>query len=133
MYRKLMNSEIFQYGFWGVVTTLINIGVYQFFILLLGSNNYLIANTIAWIITIICAYITNKHFVFKSHNWKIEVIIQEVTTFTFSRLFSFFLEIIIMYIGVQVFLIHDIYVKIFANIFVILTNYILSKIWIFKK
>ncbi len=62
-------ESVISYLFFGGLTTLINIGVFDW---LNHSMNYQIANVLAWLASVIFAFITNKLWVFnsKSMAWK---------------------------------------------------------------
>ena len=63
--KKLINKEIILYVIFGVLTTIVNLIAYYLFSNIININ-YLISNAIAWIISVVFAYITNKFFVFNS-------------------------------------------------------------------
>lgn len=65
IYKKY--KELISYGFWGVMTTLVNYVVF-FVCLRLLNINYLISNVVSWVFAVMFAYITNKVFVFNSKN-----------------------------------------------------------------
>ena len=60
--KKIINKEAILYIVFGVLTTIINLISYYFFSNII-TINYLISNTIAWIISVIFAYMTNKLYV----------------------------------------------------------------------
>lgn len=131
---KLFNKykEVILYCVFGGLTTLINIITYFVFSRFLGIN-YLISNVIAWIVSVLFAYITNKLFVFESKNIELKYVIKELTAFVSCRLLSGVLDIIIMYVFVNILGFNDFIIKIIANVLVIILNYIFSKLMIFKK
>lgn len=57
----MMTKEVFLYLIFGVLTTIVNFIVY--FLVLKISDNYIFATTIAFIVAVIFAYITNKKYV----------------------------------------------------------------------
>ena len=124
--------EIWLYLFFGFATTIVNIISYELLINIFKVN-YLICNFIAWIITIIFAYITNKKYVFDSNNDSLKSEFKKIALFTYARVFSLIIEMIIMYIGVSIFTINDTIVKIITSIIIIIMNYFFSKFLIFKK
>lgn len=132
--KNLFNKhkEIILYCIFGALTTIVNIITYYTFSHVFDIN-YMISNTIAWIISVLFAYVTNKIYVFKSYNIKLRYLIKEFSTFVSCRLLSGILDIGIMYIFVDVLNLNDFVIKIVANIIVIIINYILSKVMIFKK
>ncbi len=95
--------------------------------------DYLISNIVSWIAAVAFAYFTNKYFVFKSKAENKLALLREIGSFIFSRIFTLILETLIMYVMVDLLKINDMIVKVIAQVVVILTNYILSKLIIFKK
>ena len=125
MVKKMINKETILYLIFGILTTLINIT--SFYFLHKISDNLIITNSIAWIISVLFAFITNKNIVFKSNG----NIIKEILMFFLARLLSLLFDNIFMLILTET--IGDMLAKIITNIFVIIINYILSKIFIFTK
>lgn len=125
-------SEIISYGFWGIMTTILNYIVYFSFTKILHTN-YIFANTSAWVLAVAFAFITNKLFVFHSKTWSGSVALRELWQFISARLFSLVVETIILYIFVDSFGFRDDIMKLFTNIIVIIINYVLSKLIIFKR
>ena len=132
--KKLFNKykEIIMYGIMGVLTTIVNIIVFAICEKIIGINA-LVSNVIAWIVSVIFAYITNKLFVFESKSFKKEILIKEIISFTSARIFSLLLEEVIIYVMIDIMNINSLIVKVFSNIVVIVVNYIFSKLVIFKK
>lgn len=124
-------KESIMYLIFGILTVIINISSYIFITRILKLE-FLTANIIAWIIAVIFAYTTNKLYVFQSKTTNKELI-KEFSSFVSCRVLSLLLEMILMYIMIDIMFINDFIVKIFTNIIVIVLNYILSKIIIFKK
>lgn len=125
MVKKMINKETVLYLIFGILTTLINIT--SFYFLHKISDNLIITNSIAWIISVLFAFITNKNIVFKSNG----NIIKEILMFFLARLLSLLFDNVFMLILTKT--IGDMLAKIITNIFVIIINYILSKIFIFTK
>lgn len=80
-------NELISYGFWGVMTTIVNYVVF-FVCLRFLSINYLISNIVFWVCSVAFAYITNKIFVFKSKDWSPVRLKIEIIPFFLGRLFS---------------------------------------------
>lgn len=127
LYKKY--EEIINYLIVGGMTTLVSIGVYALFTKCFHIN-YMIANVISWIISVLFAYITNRIFVFKS---KSENIVLEIYQFFKYRIFSFLIEIFLMYVFVELINIDDMISKVIVQIIVIILNYVFSKLFVFKK
>ena len=93
----------------------------------------LLGNAASWTITVIFAYVINRVFVFHSEKTGFKAISKEFLEFVAARLFSFGLEEAIMFFFVTLLKWNELLVKVLiASIVVIVLNYILSKLWIFK-
>lgn len=133
---RLFNKyrSIIAYLFWGVVTTVVNIVVFQF----LSSGihwNYQLANVIAWFLSVLVAYFTNKVWVFGSHYSTVKAFLKEFFWFYFYRGLTLIMDVIIMYVGISLLKfdspIQQLIVKIIDNVIVVIANYIFSKWLIF--
>ncbi len=138
--------ELIVYVFFGVSTTLVNLVTFYLSNLILGEERYLFSNIIAWIISVIFAYLTNKMWVFESKSWERQVLLKEVPSFFSARVFSFLVEELGLYLLVDVlhFDSFDIEVlsyningemiaKIILAVIVVILNYVFSKLLVFKK
>ncbi|MCI5801480.1 MAG: GtrA family protein [Oscillospiraceae bacterium] len=124
--------EVLNYLFFGVLTTLVNLVSY--FVLTRAFHiNYIAATAIAWVLSVLFAYVTNKIWVFESRDTAPGVILRELISFVGCRLFSGALDMGIMYLCVSVWGMPDGIIKILSNILVIVLNYIFSKLLIFRK
>lgn len=127
-------EEIIRYLIIGVLTTFVSLIVYYICTLtFLNPDNALqlqLANIISWIISVVFAYITNRTFVFKS---KSKDIVKEVCSFTGSRVVTLLLDMAIMFIFVTTLKFNDKLFKLVSQVFVIIANYIFSKLFVFKK
>ncbi len=130
MYKKY--EDVILYLFFGGLTFLISIGSYYVCAETLGMH-YMVANVISWIVAVLFAYITNRIFVFKSSATGFAQILKELWLFIACRLTTGGMEIVIMFIGVTLMSVNDMIVKIISQIVVILSNYVFSKLIIFKK
>ncbi|MDD3206523.1 MAG: GtrA family protein [Lachnospiraceae bacterium] len=130
MYKKY--EDVILYLFFGGLTFLVSMVSYYICATPLGIN-YMVANVISWILAVLFAYITNRIFVFKSKVRDIKGILKELWMFVACRLSTGVMEVVIMFVGVSLLKCNDLLVKGAAQVLVILTNYILSKILIFKK
>lgn len=127
-------ESVIAYLFWGVVTTIVNLAVFQF----LSSGihwNYQVANVIAWFLSVLVAYFTNKVWVFNSHYSTVKAFVKEFLSFYFYRGLTLIMDIIMMYIGVSLLKfdspLQQFIVKVIDNIVVVIANYIFSKWLIF--
>ena len=130
LYKKY--KEIINYLIFGVLTTVVSIGTYALFTKLF-SINYLVSNILSWILAVLFAFITNKLFVFESKSKDKKQVTKEMINFFSFRIISLGIEMIIMYTFVDLLSINDLITKVIAQIIVILSNYIFSKVFVFKK
>lgn len=131
--QYLKYKEIINYLIFGVLTTGVNFIVYIITSKFLSIDNT-ISNSIAWLISVLFAYVTNKMYVFKSTSTNTKVVIKELASFIGSRLISGVLfEIILFGLLVNVWNYDDILAKVLISVLVVITNYVFSKIVTFRK
>lgn len=130
----LKNKEIINYLIFGILTTIISLTTYYILVItILNPNKPIelqIANIISWITCVTFAYFTNRKYVFNSKN---NNIIKEISKFYISRLFVLLIDMFLMYIFVSKLHFNDKLIKILVQVIVTITNYILSKLIIFKN
>ena len=130
--KIISNKEIILYLVFGILTTAVNFIVYSVATRLFSIEE-LLANALSWLIAVIFAYITNKLFVFSSKSWTFEIITKELSGFLTTRVFSLGVDTLIMFLGIKILLMFDLYVKLFSQVVVVILNYVLSKYFVFKK
>lgn len=89
-----LKRELFWYVVFGVLTTVVNILAYLLFARIFNVN-YIYSNIIAWFLSVLFAYITNRIWVFES---KSSNIIKEASYFFAGRIFSGVLDTGLMYL-----------------------------------
>ena len=151
--EKLLQYEIVSYLFFGVLTTVVNFATYLIagkiagdgyeekilFTLKLSEFSFdfsllILINAIAWIVAVLFAFITNKLFVFESSSWKGKTLMKELSSFFGARILSFviFEELVFMLL-INIFGIHHLISKLLVAVFVVIFNYVASKLIIFRK
>lgn len=129
---KENSTEIILYVFFGALTLVVNIVTYIICTEKLGID-VLIANIIAWLIAVIFAYGTNRVWVFHSKTNSMKNFIMQMLCFACGRCVTLILEEGFLWIFIVLVHWNSVLVKCLAQILVILLNYIISKLWIFKK
>ena len=124
--------EVMRYLIFGVITTIINIVTYALCYNILGIPN-LVSNIIAWILSVIVAYLTNRKSVFKSEATTATAILAEIIKFFVSRLATLGVDELLMFITVDKLDWNGIIMKIISNIVVIILNFAFSKLIVFRK
>ena len=131
LFTKLLNRETISYLIFGVITTGINIGIYK--LCTTAHIVYWISTIIAWVIALIFAFVTNKIFVFESTNMQPVHVFKEAISFVAARLVSGLCDLGFMIFAVEIIHMDDFIAKIITNVFVVVINYLFSKLVIFKK
>lgn len=128
----LKYKEVINYLFFGGCTFLVSIITFYIFNKILLLNEH-VANVISWILAVSFAYITNKLYVFDSKTNNNKELLKEIGSFISARILTLVIEEIILFIGINMLKLDAMFIKILAQIIVIASNYILSKLFIFKK
>jgi putative flippase GtrA len=124
--------DILSYLFFGVLTTVVNYLVYLPCYNLFDLNAS-VSNVIAWVFAVAFAYLTNKPFVFRSHDWSVKTVIPELTKFVGSRIASGALETAIILVTVDILKWDGNIMKLITSVLVVIINYVASKLLVFRK
>ena len=124
--------EVISYLFFGGMTTLVNYIVYLPCYNILHLSGAL-SNAIAWVAAVAFAYLTNKPFVFKSHDWSAKTVIPELTKFVSCRVASGVMETLIIFLAVDVMGWDGNIWKLATSVLVVILNYFGSKLLVFTK
>jgi putative flippase GtrA len=137
MIRKLLDiyhryEDGISYLFFGVLTTVVNYLVYLpcYHWLSLSAT---VSNVIAWVVAVAFAYLTNKPFVFKSHDWSAKVVLPELGKFVSCRIGSGVLETAIIFLTVDLMNWDGTWMKLATNVMVVILNYFGSKLLVFRN
>lgn len=124
--------DIISYLFFGGLTTLVNFIVYY------PCYNWLdlsatVSNVIAWVVAVAFAYLTNKPFVFQSHDWSWKTVGPELAKFVGCRVGSGLIETAAIFLTVDVLGWNGNVMKLVLAVVVVILNYVGSKLLVFKK
>lgn len=125
------HREIFFYGIFGILTTLVNYLSYLVFAKGIHLS-VMVANAMAFFLAILFAYVTNRQWVFESHAHTFRSRVREAIEFFVARILGFVLDMAIMYLLVKELGYNDWIVKGLANGIVIVMNYLVSKYIVFR-
>lgn len=126
--------EVIMYLIFGGLTTLINLISYA--TLLKLSNGEISTNLnvcISWFLSVLFAFITNKIWVFQSKTNGIAEYLSEAFKFFASRIGTLIFELGFMFIFVTVLNQNEMLFKLIAQVAIIILNYVLSKLFVFKE
>ncbi len=130
---------IILYLFFGGLTTLINIVAYTVLDRRLSKTALdpkgvtMIANGIAWFLAVLFAYVTNKIWVFESATATTAELMLEIALFFAARVATGLVDMAIMLVGVNVMHAHKQGTKIVSNVIVVVLNYVLSLLVVFRR
>ena len=134
--KELFNKyrEIIMYLIFGVLTTIVSLAVYYILVYtILNPDNAIqlqLANIISWIAGVAFAYFTNRSVVFQSTN---KNKLKEAGSFVLARVVTLVMDMIIMFVGVTLLNGNDKILKLISQVIVIVSNYVFSKLFVFKK
>lgn len=148
--EKLLQYEIVSYLVFGVLTTAVNFVTYMTLGIFAGENYearvlfsigtfdfqlILLMNGIAWVASVLFAFVTNKLFVFESSSWKASVLVKELISFFGARVVSFLLfeELLFALLVSNLLSMGDLAAKLVVAVFVVIFNFVASKLVIFRK
>ncbi|WP_242964913.1 GtrA family protein [Scatolibacter rhodanostii] len=128
--------EPISYLFFGVLTTAVN------YITALAANAWFLqigvekswpSVSIAWAISVLFAYVTNRIWVFRSKKSGKKEVLKELAAFVGARLSSGIIEVVLMTLFVDNMGYNFDIMKLLCNVLVIVLNYVFSKLFVFKK
>jgi len=124
--------DVLTYLIFGVLTTVVNYLVYLPVYNLMGLSAA-VSNAIAWVVAVAFAYLTNKPFVFRSHDWSLKTVIPELTKFVSCRVVSGVAETLILLVTVDILHWNGNIWKLVTSVLVVVLNYFASKFVVFAK
>lgn len=144
--KAFLNKETILYLIFGFLTTALGFVTLKLFDVLLGSKLYLVSNSLSWLLCVAFAYVTNKLFVFESKSWDFKVLKKEIPSFLSARIASYFVEQGSLWFMMEILTFKDrifdfiiirlsglMTAKLIVGVIVVIINYALSKLLIFKK
>ncbi|MDR1117376.1 MAG: GtrA family protein [Oscillospiraceae bacterium] len=126
--------RIFRYAVVGGLTTLVNFVMFWLLKDICGIEMNT-ANSIAVVISIIFAYVTNKIFVFRSKTHGLKALAVEMVSFLGSRVATMLLDIgtiLVVHTVLGVDEKYSMITKVIVNAAVIILNFVFSQAFVFK-
>ena len=124
--------DILTYLVFGVLTTVVNYAIYLPIFNFCGISAA-VSNMIAWVGAVIFAFLTNKPFVFHSHDWSVKTVVPELIKFVSCRLASGVMETVILFLAVDLMAWNGNVWKLVTQVLVIIINYVGSKLLVFRN
>ncbi len=129
-YKK--HKEVLLYLFFGFLTFLFGIGTYALFNVTFGINE-LIANIMSWVVTVLFAFLTNRVWVFQANTENWTAFFSQMVNFYGGRVVTLVIEEVILYVFITRMGLFSVGVKVVAQVIVIVLNYVISKLFVFKE
>ncbi|WP_461215921.1 GtrA family protein [Lacticaseibacillus sp. GG6-2] len=123
--------DVFTYVFFGGLTTVVNIVVFGVATRL--GISWQIANFLAWLLSVLFAFVTNKLWVFNSHTDSLGGLVWELTKFMAARIVSLGIDYACMFLFINLFRWAKIVAKILTQVVIVVANYAFSKFIIFRN
>ena len=120
------------YGFFGVLTTVVNVAAYYVCAHWLGMGTAS-STIVAWVLAVLFAFATNKVWVFGSRSWERRLVMRELLSFYLCRITTGVIDLVVMLVTVDMLCWNDMWMKLISNVIVIVLNYVASRFIIFKK
>lgn len=130
---KNLIVQFIKFGIVGVSNTLISLAIY--YVLVYFNCNYIVANTLGFIISVLNAYYWNNKYVFKSKekaNGTKDKVKQLVKVYM-SYGVTFLLSTVLLYVMVDLMHISEYIAPIINLCITVPLNFVMNKLWAFKK
>lgn len=140
LYKKY--EDMILYIIFGVLTTIVS---YASYFIARNVMTVAAANIVSWVCAVTFAFITNKKYVFKSKTDTAKAWITEALSFYAARLLTGLVETVIMALCADKYSeffcslfrvepkINELIFKIIANVIILIMNYVISKLVIFRN
>lgn len=129
LFHRLCNRETVSYVVFGVLTSIVNIGVFEFFFL--TGSDYRTANLIALITTKLFAYVVNKLFVFRTRTGSVGALLREFVRFVLARGSTMVVDWVGLILLVSMLGLSEHVGKLLVTVIVVILNYVFGKFLVF--
>lgn len=141
----IKNKSVLLYLFFGGLTTLVSILTFwlaelfirsDFNVFIFGSmysTKVVLSNAISWICAVLFAFFTNRIWVFNSPTDSWTGFFKQMAAFFGGRFATFLLETVMLVVFVSILNFNEMLMKIIAQLVVLVSNYVISKLIVFRK
>ena len=130
LYQK--HKEVLLYLFFGGLAVFLNLALFVFFTKHFGWGA-LFANIVDWVICVLFQFITNKTWVFDAETDSAKGFWAQLAGFFSGRLLTLGVEELMLFVFIDRLHWNSLLVKLIAQIVVIVSNYVISKLFVFKR
>lgn len=129
-YKK--NKSVLLYLFFGGIAFVMYFALYLLFVSVINLNE-IIATILCNVICITFQFFTNRTYCFESSvNTKLDFI-KQMGEFFLGRAGTFVADMLITFVFITCLNFNEIIIKIIDQIIIIVSNYLISKFWVFKE
>ena len=136
-------KELIWYIVFGILTTAVNYAVYWVMRNVTGMDRVMqdsgayriranVSNLTAWVLSVLFAFVTNKKYVFRSGKGMGNGAGRELALFFLSRIASYLIFDLALF-TLCLYIMPDLVDKLLMNVLVVIFNYFMSKIVVFRK
>ena len=125
-------KEPAMYGLFGLGTMIIALSTYALFTEAFGWE-VVIANSLSWVFCTLFAFFTNRKWVFPRHREGFFAFWYQLGTFSFGRAITLGIEDFMLWFFVKMLHFPNMTVKLLAQIVVVTSNYLISKVLVFRR
>ncbi len=133
LWKKYVTRELIVYGIVGVLTTVVNLIVSYIMNDFLKCPSSVITNSVAWVVAVAFAYVTNNTWVFQIGYEGVKKEVLKIWKFTAGRIATYVIEVGGMFLLVDLVKLSYWPVKFAVAVLVIILNYVFSKLFVFIK
>ncbi len=126
------HKEKLLYVFFGGLTTVVSLVSFWLVDRVMAQNEH-VANLVSWILAVLFAFVTNRIWVFGARTEGLAAFVRQLLSFYGGRLATLGIEEALLLIFITWLQFDSMIVKIAAQIVVLILNYIVSKLLVFRK
>ena len=128
---SLKDNDFLVYCVFGFMATAVNMLSYELLFRLAGMPN-VPAVALSWVLAVTFAFFTNKFIVFRHEEGKKKSLVSQLGFFYLCRAASGLVDVVIMFVSVDIFALNHTVWKFISNLAVGVCNYLAGKFFIFR-
>lgn len=129
---KPLVTQFIKFGIVGVSNTLISLAVYYIFVLI-DTNLYMLGNVVGWIVSVLNAFYWGNRVVFKQESNTRREILTRLLKSYISYGGTFLLSTLLLWLEVNCWGVSEWLAPIVNLIITIPLNFVINKLWTFRK
>ncbi|MBO5954325.1 MAG: GtrA family protein [Oscillospiraceae bacterium] len=126
------HRDLGPYLLFGSLTTVINYGIYLPLYNSFGVTATA-SNLIAWAVSVMFAFWTNKSIVYRSRDWHGRTVVRQMVRFFGCRAGTGLAETALLFLSVDLLSLNGNLMKLLVSLFVVCINYVMGRTLVFHK